>query len=110
MSFFDYVYGDRTRTEHPRSADESGLYTFICDRCRNPFVTRMRKSGKPRDSIEYEPLRKKLMIQDPSYEPVFCDSCFIDTLSWNTERETRMSDGMQGSSRPLVIRTQKIPE
>lgn len=101
MSFFDYVFGDRTRLNHPRASDSQTL-TFVCDRCRNPFDTKLRLSGKPRDSIEYEPLRKKLMITDPNYDPVICDACFVDIMSHKTE--SPMSDGMPGSNMPLVMR------
>lgn len=85
MSFFDYVYADSSRTQQPRAADSS-IYTHVCERCLNPFQARLRKSGKLRDSIEYEPLRKKLMITDPNHDPVLCDPCFVDIMSWETPR------------------------
>jgi hypothetical protein len=92
---FDYVFGDRTRLQHPRASD-GDIHTYKCERCLNPFETRMRKSGKPRDSIEYEPLRKKLMITDPNHDPVVCDACFLDILTWETHKETPMTDGLPG--------------
>lgn len=99
MSFFDYVYGDRTRTQQARAAD-SAILTLRCERCLNPFETRLRKSGKLRDSVEYEPLRKKLMMADPNHDPVLCDGCFVDIMSWHTPRP--MTDGL--SDIPPVMR------
>lgn len=96
---FDYVYGDRTRTQHPRASDSS-IQTHQCERCFNPFDTRLRKSGKLRDSIEYEPLRAKLMITNPNHDPVLCDACFIDIMSWETPRP--MTNGL--TDMPPVMR------
>ena len=96
---FDYVYGDRTRTQQSRNSDSS-ILTFQCERCLNPFDTRLRKSGKLRDSVEYEPLRKKLMITDPNHDPVFCDACFVDIMSWETPQP--MTNGLDNI--PPVMR------
>jgi len=57
--------------------------TDICQWCLNPFGFTMKLSGKPRDSIQYEPLRRVLKIDDPTFEPVICDPCY--------ERVTKVS-------------------
>jgi len=101
MSFFDYIYGDRARLQQPKNQDTSVL-TFQCERCLRPFDTKLRRSGKLRDSIEYEPLRRKLMITDTSFEPVFCDGCFIDIMGWQVPRP--MTTGLEGSNMPPVHR------
>jgi hypothetical protein len=101
MSIFDYVFGDRSRLTQPRNQNTETL-TFQCQRCLKPFDTKLRRSGKLRDSIEYEPLRKKLMIEDAGLEPIFCDGCFIDILGW--EVPSPMTTGLEGSNKPPVQR------
>ena len=100
MSVFDYIYADRSRLQQPRNQDTS-ILTFQCERCLKPFDTKLRRSGKLRDSIEYEPLRKKLMIQDPTHEPVLCDGCFIDIMGW--EVPAPMTTGLPGTRTPSVM-------
>ena len=96
---FSYIYGDRSRIS-PRD-QQAPEQSHICERCLNPFVARPRLSGKLRDSIEYEPLRKKLML-GPDAEPVLCDGCFIDIMSWQTPDP--MTDAMPASRMPTVMR------
>jgi|SRR5581483_199583 len=97
---FDYVYGDRTRTAQPRTQGLTGVHR--CERCLYPFDARMRLSGKLRDSVEYEPLRAKLMLT-PDVDPVLCDGCFVDVMTAKTPAP--MSDGMPGSNTPAVLRS-----
>ena len=101
MSIFDYVFGDRSRLQQPRNQNSETL-TFQCQRCLKPFDTKLRRSGKLRDSIEYEPLRKKLMIEDASLDPIFCDGCFLDIVGW--EVPLPMTTGLEGSNKPPVQR------
>jgi hypothetical protein len=103
MSVFDYVFGDSSRRS-PRDSDPT-LLSATCERCAKPFVYRNRLSGKQRDSIEYEPLRKKLMIQDSSVEPVLCDGCFLDIMTHDTPAP--MTAGLEGDNMPLTLRVQQ---
>jgi len=54
---------------------------LTCQWCLGPFVAEIKLSGRPRDSIEYEPLRKALFIADATHEPVICDGCFAGVMS-----------------------------
>jgi len=105
MSIYDYIFGDYSRPSPRDGQSGLGPDTYICERCRNPFVAKLRRSGKLRDSIEYEPLRKKLMIQDPNYDPIFCDGCFLDIMSHETPKP--MSTGLPGTPMPPVQRLEK---
>lgn len=75
----------------------------ICQWCHNPFSFQMRRSGKPRDSIEYEPLRRVLFITDPNYEPVICDGCYDYVLNAPLKPDKVNTPGWSNSSPPNLL-------
>jgi hypothetical protein len=69
MSYWD------NENRRPRLQWRSSENTRTCDRCLQPFEVETKLSSLPRNSTEYEMLRKALKIQDHTYLPVVCDGC-----------------------------------
>lgn len=72
-------WANEQRPEHQRTRGD--VQVFTCTRCLNPFEIETKMSGLPRNSSEYEPLRKALKIQDHTFLPELCDLCVEIILS-----------------------------
>jgi hypothetical protein len=93
------------RPRRPRSA-AGELCADVCQWCLNPFNFTMKRSGKPRDSIEYEPLRRALKITDAAFDPVICDSCYGQVMK--SAPDDRLMPGTSNfvdAGHNLLIRT-----
>lgn len=66
--------------EHPAPPRDATKFNYRCECCLQPFEAANRLSGLQRNSVEYEVLRKALMIQDHTVLPVFCDPCFEQAI------------------------------
>lgn len=84
------------RVEGPAGSE----YGEVCQWCLNPFNVKIKLSGKPRNSIEYERLRTILKISDHTLEPVICDSCFDMVIgsALDAEKVGGMSVPMPGNN------------
>lgn len=78
------------------------LQADICQWCLNPFTYTVKRSGKHRDSIEYEPLRKILRITDYAFDPVICDGCF-DQVTKSALPDDKLSPGMCNAQHPNLL-------
>lgn len=72
-------WANEHRPEHQRTRGD--VQVFKCTRCLEPFEIETKLSGLPRNSVEYEPLRRALKIQDHTYNPELCDLCVEIILS-----------------------------
>lgn len=75
MSYWD------NENRRPRLKWRSSERTETCSRCLQPFEVETKLSGLPRNSTEYESLRRALKILDHNYLPVVCDQCCDIILS-----------------------------
>ena len=78
------------------------LLTDICQWCHHPYNFTMKYSGKARNSVEYEPLRKALKITDWMFEPVICDACYRSVIE-SAVSDDRLLPGVSNSQPPNML-------
>ncbi|HZS57536.1 MAG TPA: hypothetical protein VFA65_24260 [Bryobacteraceae bacterium] len=78
------------------------LLADVCQWCLKPFTITMKHSGKPRNSTDYEPLRKVLKITDHAFEPVICDACMKSVLE-SALPDDRLKPGVSNCQPPNML-------